>query len=326
MSRTLRVADERWPLKEAFRISRGSKTEVYVVVATIESGGHAGHGECVPYARYGESIAGVTAAIESVRADIEQGASRQDLLRLLKPGAARNALDCALWDLEAKQSGKRAWVIAGLPEPQGATTAFTISLAEPPAMADAARKAPSPLLKLKLGGPNDIACVVAVRQAAPHAELIVDPNEGWSFADLTTNGPELKRLGVKLIEQPLPADADDVLEGYAAPVPICADESFHGPADFQRVAARYAAVNIKLDKAGGLTAALALAREAQALGLPIMVGCMASTSLSMAPASLLTPLAHFVDLDGPLLLSQDRKPGMRYEGARMLAPPSALWG
>jgi L-alanine-DL-glutamate epimerase-like enolase superfamily enzyme len=193
-------------------------------------------------------------------------------------------------------------------------------------MAEAARKAPGPLLKLKLGGAHDIDCVAAVRIAAPHAELIVDPNEGWSFADLRAHGPELQRLGVKLIEQPLPADADHALEGYDAPVPICADESFHGLADIQRVAARYAAVNIKLDKAGGLTAALELAREAQALGLPIMVGSMAATSLSMAPASLLTPLAHFVDLDGPLLLSQDRAPGMRYEGTRMLAPPAELWG
>lgn len=326
MSCTLRVADERWPLREAFRISRGSKTEVHVIVATIETDGKIGRGECVPYARYGESIAGVTAAIESVRGDIEHGASRQDLLALMKPGAARNALDCALWDLECKRTGKRAWDIAGLPEPQGSTTAFTISLAEPAAMAEAARKAPGPLLKLKLGGIDDIACVTAVRDAVPHAELIVDPNEAWSFTDLKAHGPELKRLGVKLIEQPLPTDTDGNLDGYDAPVPICADESFHSAADFQRIAARYNAVNIKLDKAGGLTAALILAREAQALGLPIMVGCMASTSLSMAPASLLTPLAHFVDLDGPLLLSQDRNPAMRYEGTRMLAPPAALWG
>lgn len=322
----LHVADERWPLASEFRIARGTKTEARVVVATIERDGSAGRGEGVPYARYGETVAGAVGAIESVRRDIEGGASRRDLLRLLKPGAARNALDCALWDLEAKLSGRRAWTMAGLPEPPPAETAFTISLGEPQAMAVAAQKSTAPLLKVKLGGPNDIDCLQAIRAARPGAAFIVDPNEAWSFDELKSYAPELKRLGVKLIEQPLPADADAALEGYQSPVPLCADEAVHTTADLASIAAKYAAINIKLDKTGGLTAALALARDAQDAGLSIMVGCMVSTSLSMAPAFLLSPLAHFIDLDGPLLLSQDRTPGMRYEGTKMFAPSADLWG
>ena len=322
----LHVTDERWPLASEFRIARGAKNEAHVVVASIAHGEFTGRGECVPYERYGETVAGVVAAIESARRDIEGGATRPDLLRLLKPGAARNALDCALWDLEAKRSRRRAWTMAGLPEPSPAETAFTISLGEPRAMAGAAQKSAAALLKVKLGGPSDIDCVQAVRAVRPDAALIVDPNEAWSFDELRSHAPELKRLGVNLIEQPLPADADTALEGYESPVPLCADESVHTAAGLPSIAAKYAAINIKLDKTGGLTAALDLAREAQNLGLSIMVGCMVSTSLSMAPAFLLSPLAHFIDLDGPLLLSQDRVPGMRYEGTKMFAPSADLWG
>lgn len=322
----LRIADERWPLKTAFRISRGAKTEAHVVVATITQDGKSGRGECVPYARYGETVAGVIETIEAMRPDIEAGATRRDLLRLMKPGAARNVLDCALWDLEAKRSSRRAWSIAGLPEPAPAITAQTISLDEPQIMADAARKANAPLLKLKLGGARDVDCVTAVRAAAPAAALIVDPNEGWSFMQLKSIAPELKRLGVGLIEQPLAADADAALAGYEAPVPLCADEACHTAADLPRILGKYAAVNVKLDKAGGLTAALDLAREAQNSGLSLMIGCMVSTSLAMAPAFLLSPLAHFIDLDGPLLLSRDRAPGLKYDGARMSAPQAELWG
>lgn len=323
---SLSVVDERWPLRHTFRISRGSKTEAHVVVATITRGGRTGRGECVPYARYGETVASVIDTIEATRQDIAQGATRRDLLHLLKPGAARNALDCALWDLEAKASGRRAWHIAGLPEPVPAETAFTISLNTPEAMADATRRSAASVLKVKLGGANDAACVAAIRAAAPDATLIVDPNEAWTFHQLESFGPELKSLGVKLIEQPLPADADANLEGYDAPVPLCADEACHTAADLARIIGKYACVNIKLDKTGGLTEALNLAREAQNLGLSIMVGCMVSTSLSMAPAFLLSSLAHFVDLDGPLLLSQDRAPGLRYEGTKMFAPQAELWG
>jgi L-alanine-DL-glutamate epimerase-like enolase superfamily enzyme len=326
MSRRLAVADERWPLKGVFRIARGAKTEAHVVVAAISEGGRTGRGECVPYARYGETVPGVVETIETARRDIEEGATRHDLLRLMKPGAARNAVDCALWDLEAKLSGRRAWEIAGLPTPEPTQTAYTISLDEPMAMAAAARNTIAPLLKIKLGGADDIACLNAVREARPDATFIVDPNEGWTIEKLQTCANDLKRLGVKLIEQPLPADADGALDGYESPVPICADESLHTLADLARIARRYAAVNIKLDKTGGLTAALELAREAQNAGLSIMVGSMVSTSLSAAPAFLLASFAHFVDLDGPLLLSQDRAPGMRYEGTRMFAPPPELWG
>jgi L-Ala-D/L-Glu epimerase len=322
----LHLADERWPLRQPFRISRGMKTEAHVVVATLARDGKSGRGECVPYARYGETVESVTESIEARRTDIEAGATRRDLLHLMKPGAARNALDCALWDLESKQSGRRAWALAGLPEPQPATTAFTISLDEPEAMAGAARTTNAPLLKLKLGGADDISCVAAVRAAAPKAALIVDPNEGWTLAQLKSFSPELKRLGIKLIEQPLSADADAGLAGYDAPVPLCADEACHTASDLAQIAGKYACINIKLDKTGGLTEALNLAREAQNLGLSIMVGCMVSTSLSMAPAFMLSPLAHFIDLDGPLLLSQDRAPGLRYDGSLMSAPPATLWG
>ncbi|MCE9522678.1 MAG: dipeptide epimerase, partial [Alphaproteobacteria bacterium] len=232
----LHIADERWPLASEFRIARGAKTEAHVVTAAITQGAFTGRGECVPYTRYGETVDGVVGAIESIRSDIEQGAKRQDLLRLLKPGAARNALDCALWDLEAKQNARRAWDIAGLPEPQPAETAFTISLGEPK---------------------------TAIHTVRSDTTFIVDPNEAWSFDQLKIYAPELKRLGVKLIEQPLPANADASLEGYDSPVPLCADESVHTASDLPRLAAKYSAINIKLDKTGGLTAALALAREAQ---------------------------------------------------------------
>ena len=326
MSAKLTIADERWPLRQAFRISRGTKTEAHLVVATVERGGHRGRGECVPYARYGETIEGVRHTIEAVRTDIANGATRHDLLHLIKPGAARNAVDCALWDLEAKETGKRAWELAGLPEPQPTPTAFTITLAEPETMAAAARAANASLLKVKLGGGKDLACLEAVRAAAPSATLIVDPNEAWTFAELQTFGPSLKALGITLIEQPLPASADMELESYAAPVPLCADEALHTAADLPGIARKYAAINIKLDKTGGLTAALALAREAQNTGLSIMAGCMVSTSLSMAPAFVLSSLAHVIDLDGPLLLAKDRTPGIRYEGTRMSASPRELWG
>jgi L-alanine-DL-glutamate epimerase-like enolase superfamily enzyme len=323
---SLTVVDERWPLKQAFRISRGSKTEAHVVVATITRAGHTGRGECVPYTRYGETVASVIETVENTRRDIEQGATRHDLIRLLKPGAARNALDCALWDLEAKIGARRAWHLAGLPEPAPAETAFTISLDTPETMADAARRSAASVLKVKLGGTDDMACVSAIRAASPDADFIVDPNEAWTFDQLKSYAPELKHLGVKLIEQPLPSGADAALADYRSPVPLCADEALHTAADLPRIAGSYAAINIKLDKTGGLTSAIELAREAQNLGLSIMVGCMVSTSLSMAPAFLLSALAHFVDLDGPLLLTQDRLPGLRYEGTTMFAPQAELWG
>jgi L-alanine-DL-glutamate epimerase-like enolase superfamily enzyme len=327
--RRLLVAAESWPIKGAFRIARGAKTEARVIVASLEESGAAGRGECVPYARYGESVDSVLSEIESVRDDIEHGLDREVLQARLPAGAARNALDCALIDLEAKTSGRRPYEILGLSQPQPVKTAYTLSLDSPENMGEAAREADVKgyrLLKLKIAGGGDLARVEAVSRAAPSARLIVDANEGWSEMDLGTLTPELARLGVALIEQPLKAAEDDVLASFHSPVPLCADESCHTRADLPRLIGRYSHINIKLDKAGGLTEAAALAREAKSHGLALMVGCMVSTSLAMAPAMLLAGQAEFVDLDGPLLLARDRNPALRYEADRLFPPTPALWG
>jgi L-alanine-DL-glutamate epimerase-like enolase superfamily enzyme len=318
---------ERWPIAGVFTIARGAKTQAEVVVVEIEDGGHTGRGEATPYARYGETTSAMLAQIASVRGAVEAGADRVVLQGLLPPGAARNAVDCALWDLEAKRTGAPAWSAAGLPRLDPVKTSYTISLAAPEVMAQAARAAAGrPMLKLKIGGPDDLAAVEAVRAAAPKTRLIVDANEALAFDDLVRLAPELARLGVKLIEQPVRVGQDAALEGYASPVMLCADESLHTRADLAACARRYGAVNIKLDKAGGLTEALALKREAQAAGLAIMVGCMVATSLAMAPALILAQGADFVDLDGPLLLAKDRSPGLTYLGSVIKPPPAQLWG
>lgn len=323
----LSVREERWPIAGVFTISRGSKTEAAVVVAELEAGGHRGRGECTPYLRYGETVEGVIAAIEAVRPAIEAGADRKALQTLLPPGAARNAVDCAFWDLEAKQAGVRVWTLAGLPAPGPVVTCFTISLADAATMAaDACDARGRPWLKLKIGGPDDLARVQAVHEAAPAARLVVDANEALSFEDLKRLAPDFKRLGVVMIEQPLPAGADEALEGFNSPILLCADESLHAPGDLDLCASRYGCVNIKLDKTGGLTEALALAARARAAGLEIMAGCMVATSLSMAPAMLIAQGAAVVDLDGPLLLAQDREPGLVYQGSTIYPPEEALWG
>lgn len=323
----LSVREERWPIAGAFVIARGAKTEARVVVAELTDGAHSGRGEAVPYARYGETVEGVLAEAESVAGAISAGADRAALQTLLPPGAARNAIDCAFWDLEAKRSGQRAWTLAGFSRLDPVKTAYTISLGAPETMAEAARAAARrPLLKLKIGGADDLDKVAAVRGAAPKTRLIVDANEALSFDDLTRLAPEFDRLGVKLIEQPLPAGEDEVLAGYASGPPLCADESLHSRAELARCAKLYQFINIKLDKTGGLTEALALKREAQALGLEIMAGCMVATSLSMAPAMLIAQGARFVDLDGPLLLAKDREPGLPIQGSMLEPPPAALWG
>jgi L-alanine-DL-glutamate epimerase-like enolase superfamily enzyme len=318
---------ERWPLAEAFVISRGSKTEAEVVVAEIADGGHRGRGEAVPYARYGETVTGVLAQIEGARARVEAGADRAELQGLLAPGAARNALDCALWDLAAKQAGVRAWTLAGRARLDPVKTCFTISLGAPAEMAEAARaNARRPMLKLKIACADDLDAVAAVRAAAPRTRLILDANEALDFETLRRLAPELARLDVKLVEQPLPAGADEALEGYRSPVPLCADESLHTRAELAACAGRYGLVNIKLDKTGGLTEALALAAEARGLGLGIMAGCMVATSLAMAPAMILAQAAAFVDLDGPLLMVRDRQPGLKITGSLIEPPAVELWG
>jgi L-alanine-DL-glutamate epimerase-like enolase superfamily enzyme len=323
----LTVTVERWPIRGGFTISRGAKHEAVVVVATISDGPHTGRGECVPYARYGESVEAVAAAIEACAPAVGRGLSRADLAALLPAGAARNALDCALWDFEAKRSGLSVAALAGLKPLRPVLTALTISLAAPEAMAAAARKAQDfPLLKLKLGGEGDAECIRAVRKAVPEARLIADANEAWQPHETESLLAIAAEQGVELIEQPLPAGNDDLLQGIARPVPVCADESVHDRASLNALAERYDAVNIKLDKTGGLSEALLVADRARALGLKIMVGSMVATSLSMAPALLVAQAADFVDLDGPLLLDRDRMPGLAYGGAMVFPPEPALWG
>ncbi len=326
--RSLSVGVERWPIAGEFTIARGAKHEAVVVVATINDGAHQGRGECVPYARYGESVEEVARRIAACAGEIEAGAGRAELQALLPAGAARNALDCALWDLEAKRSGLSAAALAGLPPLEPVETALTISLAEPEEMAAKAAAAARhyPLLKLKLGGGRDAERLALVRQAAPRARLVADANEAWRPEDLERLFEAAASARVELIEQPLPAGNDALLETIARPVPVCADESVHATSSIGAIARRYDAVNIKLDKTGGLTEALAAAREARAFGLKLMVGCMVGTSLAMAPALLLAQGADWVDLDGPLLLARDREPGLTYTGAEVLPPPPELWG
>lgn len=323
----LSLAVEAFPIAGRFVIARGAKTEARVVTATLRAGAAVGRGECVPYARYGESVEGVVATIERARAQIEAGIGREQLAALLPPGAARNALDCALWDLEAKRSGVPARVAAGFASLKPLVTAYTLSVGAPDEMRAAARKAADrPLLKVKLAGEGDDARLAAVREGAPHATLIVDANEAWREENLVAQLDACARAGVALVEQPLPAGRDEMLARIVRPIPICADESVHDRASLAGLKGRYDAVNIKLDKAGGLTEALALAQEARALGFSIMAGCMVGTSLAMAPAVLIGQMAEFVDLDGPLLLARDREPGLVYEGSTLTPPSPEIWG
>ena len=324
----LSVQIERWALASAFTISRGSKTEAVVVTAELREADRRGRGECVPYARYGETPEAVAAAIEAMRPALRNGLDRSALQAAMPPGAARNALDCAFWDLAAKQAGCRAYQLAGVAAPMPLTTAYTISLAAPAAMAEAAERAAfRPLLKVKLGAAEgDGARIAAVRRAAPQAELIVDANEGWSEKNLAQNLAACAEAGVTLIEQPLPEGRDAALAGQKRPIRVCADESVHDRRSLAGLADKYDAINIKLDKTGGLTEALALAAEADRIGLTIMVGCMVATSLAMAPAILVAQGASVVDLDGPLLLAKDRADGLNYDGSLVYPPEAALWG
>ncbi len=317
------VAEEVFPLAQVFTISRGSKTEARVLTVTADAGGIRGRGECVPYARYGESLASVAEQIRS----LPEGLDRAALGDLLAPGAARNAVDCALWDWEAKKAGARVWQLTGLPEPGPEITAYTLSLAEPWVMrAEAAKNAHRPLLKIKLGGEGDMARLEAVRDGAPKARVIVDANEGWSADVYAQLAPALVRLGVEAVEQPLPAGEDGALAEMARPLPVVADESCHDRASLEGLIGKYDMVNIKLDKTGGLTEALALRDAARVAGYGVMVGCMVGSSLAMAPAVLVAQGAALTDLDGPLLLARDREHALRYdeEGVHPGAPE--LWG
>ena len=326
MHNSLKIIHERYPIAGKFTISRGSKTEAAVVVCEIGHDGRLGRGECVPYARYGESIESVSAQIESVRSAIENGATRQDIQTIMPAGAARNAVDCALWDLEAKLSGKSVADMLGTPT-RALETAITVSLGTPEEMAvSTAKVAHYPLIKVKMGGDNDIERIHAVANAAPNSRIIIDANEGWTDENIEENMAAAAKAGVVLIEQPLPAGKDDILSRIARPVIICADESVHTSVGLEDLAKRYDAVNIKLDKAGGLTEGLIMREKAISLGLQVMVGCMVGTSLGMAPAVLLAQKADVVDLDGPLLLAQDRVPGLLYDGALVYPPEATVWG
>lgn len=310
-------------LAQVFTISRGSRTEAQVLTVQITRNGITGWGECVPYARYGETLDSVAAEINALPSDFD----RAGLYDLLPAGAARNAVDCALWDLEAKEAGQRVWHLAGLPEPRPEITAYTLSLDTPEVMqAQAAKNAFRPLLKIKLGTPDDMPRLEAVRRGAPQSTIIVDANEGWSAEVYRDLAPHLVRLGVALVEQPLPAAEDDALIGMDRPVPVCADESCHDRSSLPHLVGKYDVVNIKLDKTGGLTEALALKQEASAQGYKIMVGCMVGSSLAMAPATLVAQGVMVTDLDGPLLLSEDRDRPLLFDAAGVHPPHPDLWG
>ncbi len=323
----LKVTTECWPIRGQFTISRGAKTEARVVVVELKDGVYCGYGECVPYARYGESCESVIAQIQQFSADICSGISPQQLQQLMPAGAARNAVDCALWDLMARQQHKRITELLQLPPMQPVTTAYTLSLDSPQNMHQAALKnAYRPLLKLKLAGDGDVERVQAVREAAPDTRLIVDANEGWDAEIYQYMVPRLQTLGVEMIEQPLPAHNDDILSTLERPITICADESCHASDSLGDIVGKYDMINIKLDKTGGLTEALKLRQAAEQQGLQIMVGCMLATSLAMAPAIVVAQGAAVVDLDGPLLLERDREPGLRFSDTLLYPPEAEVWG
>lgn len=317
------VSRDVFKLAQVFTISRGSRTQAEVLTVKIENDGVTGWGECVPYARYNETLESVTAEIEALPAEF----TRDELQGLLPAGAARNAVDCALWDLEAKIAGKPVWELAGLPKPAPEITAYTLSLDTPENMQkQAAENAHRPLLKIKLGTADDMPRLQAVRAGAPKSTIIVDANEGWSAEVYAELAPHLVRLGVELVEQPLPSGEDEALIGMERPVPVCADESCHDRTSLPKLTGKYDVVNIKLDKTGGLTEALKLREEALAAGYKVMVGCMVGSSLAMAPATLVAQGAMITDLDGPLLLAEDRDDALTFDAEGVHPPVPALWG
>ncbi len=327
MSILLSVKHDQFKVDGVFRISRGARTESHVVTATVKCGDHHGWGECVPYPRYGESVESVMDEIMAVAPDLKNGAGRQEIQTLMSAGAARNAVDCALWDLEAKETNKRVWQLLNLPAPEAITTAYTISLDDVAVMRQKALdNAHRPLLKLKLAGPEDLARVKAVREGAPMARLIVDANEGWSEKDYTNIMDQLVPLNVEAIEQPMPAGDDEALRQLPRPIPLIADESCHARDSLKDIIGKYDMINIKLDKTGGLTEALLLKEAAEGAGLDIMVGCMVGSSLAMAPAMVVAHDAQIADLDGPLLLAEDRDHPLDFNVSSMSLPNKGLWG
>ena len=328
MPYSLNIHTEAWPLAGAFRISRGTRRVSDVLMVEVNDGNYVGRGECFPYARYGEDIDSVQKQLNSVRSEIEHGLDRQALLNVLAPGAARNAVDCALWDLEAKRAGLRVWDLANLPAPEPVTTVYTLGVDEPAIMGERAREnSDRPRLKLKMTGDGaDLERVRNIHKNAPNARLVVDANEGWTIEQYLEYAPQFKELGVEMIEQPLPSTDDEQLSGVDRPIPVCADESCHDRATLKSLVGKYDMINIKLDKTGGLTEALNLRDAALKQGLSIMVGCMIGTSLAMAPGILVAQAATIVDLDGPLLLAEDRNPGLSFTGSIIHPPEPRLWG
>ncbi len=321
------VSNDAFRLAQVFTISRGSRSEAKVITVKLEDDDFSGYGECVPYARYGESLESVNAQIDSVRDAVRDGMTRDELQSALPAGTARNALDCAMWDLQAKKANTSVWMLAGLKQPKPVTSCYTLSLDTPDKMQLAAAKhSAMPWLKIKLGGDGDIERLRAVRAGAPDSRLVVDANEGWSTDAYVQMAPVMLELGVALVEQPLPAGSDAALLDIDRPLPICADESCHDVASLDHLHGKYDYINIKLDKTGGLTEALALKSAAEQAGFQVMVGCMVSTSLAMAPAVLVAQGAAVVDLDGPLLLAEDREPPINFDGAVMSPAPAQLWG
>ena len=328
MPNSFNIHAEAWPLAGAFRISRGTRKVSDVLMVEVNDGNYVGRGECFPYARYGEDIDSVQKQLNSVRSEIEHGLDRQALLNVLAPGAARNAVDCALWDLEAKRAGVRVWDLADLPAPEPVTTVYTLGVDEPAIMGERAREnSDRPRLKLKMTGDGaDLARVRNIHKNAPNARLVVDANEGWTIEQYLEYAPQFKELGVEMIEQPLPSTDDEQLSGVDRPIPVCADESCHDRTTLKSLVGKYDMINIKLDKTGGLTEALNLRDAALKQGLSIMVGCMIGTSLAMAPGILVAQEAAIVDLDGPLLLAEDRAPGLSFTGSIIHPPETRLWG
>ena len=323
----VKLFDESWPIRGTFTISRGSRTHANVVVVELYQGEYVGRGECVPYARYDESIESVLAELAPLAVKIENGLTRQQMQSLLPAGAARNALDCAYWDLECKKSGQRIWEYLSIAAPKPLITAFTLSLDTPEKMKQAAiENAHRPLLKLKLAGEGDIERVAAVREGSPDARIIVDANEGWDEALYLKVVPELVKLGVEMIEQPMPANKDSALDHLPRPITLCADESCHDRSSLANIIGRYDMINIKTDKTGGLTEALALKKAAEEAGLQVMVGCMLATSLAMAPAFIVAQGVDVVDLDGPLLLAEDREDPIVFDDSLMNVYQPSLWG